>query len=326
LRKQPLLWFVLFCLFAIALGLSACGDSPTPVASGVASAPGKSSSGATAGGSGAAAANPPAANATPSSSSSSSSNDVATPGVGVDERKIIRNGNISILAADVQETLAKITALANTEGGLVFSTSTSHAEDNLSANITLQIPPTKFDETMTAIRKLAVKVTAEDSSSQDVTEEFVDNEAAIKNLSQTEQQLNSFLSKATTVSDVLAVQKEITDVRGQIDKLQGRQNYLARKVSLSTLVISISPANNVVPSKPAQAWDFSRSLQQAWNTSLTVLQGLADVLLTLVAFLWLLPFILLGFWWLRKSSRLSITTIKSVPPTNPPPPTPNVES
>lgn len=242
----------------------------------------------------AAAATTEAAGAT-SSTTSSSSQASNQP----DERMIIRTGTIAITVDNVEDTLGKMTALVNSEQGLVFSTSTNHAGDYVYANLTLQVPPAKFDETMTGIRKLANKVTSESSSSQDVTAEYVDNEAQIKNLTQTEQEFNTLLTKATNVGDVLAVQQQISTVRGQIDKLQGRQNYLSKKTSMSTITVNIAPvvAQTVQKTQAVPGWDFGKTLDNAWAGSLRGLEKLATVLITLVAFFWVVP-LLLGAVWL----------------------------
>jgi hypothetical protein len=214
-----------------------------------------------------------------------------------EDRLIIRTGNISITVNKVADTLDQLAVLAKGKGGLVFSNNVTQANGYTNATMTLQIPPDQFEETLSAIRKLAITVTNENSTSQDVTEEYVDNDAQIKNLTQTEQQLNTLLTKANTVGEVLSVQHEITTVRGQIDQLQGRQNYLAKRSSMSSITINIAtvattPAE-VEPNKNA-GWDVGKIIQNSWQTSLKVLQKLAEVLIILVMFVWAVPLLLVA--------------------------------
>lgn len=245
------------------------------------------------------------------------------PGSLPSDRMIIRNGAIGIKASNVEQTLGRITSIANGKGGLVFSTNTDHRGDYTYATLTLQVPPARFDETMNEIRSAAVTVTNETSSSQDVTEEFVDNDAQIKNLTQSEQQLNTLLTKANSVSDVLAVQREITTVRGQIDRLEGRQKYLATKTSMASITVSIEPIGPVTPEKASTTpgWDFALTLQNAWDGSVHGLQGLATVLITIAVYLWVLPLLLLGYWLFvrlfRVNQRPSVSGANLPPPAAP---------
>ncbi len=251
------------------------------------------------------------------------------PGSLPSDRMIIRNGAIGIKVSNVEQTLGRVTSIANGKGGLVFSTNTEHRGDYTYATLTLQVPPARFDETMNDIRSAAVTVTNETSSSQDVTEEFVDNDAQIKNLTQSEQQLNTLLTKANTVGDVLAVQREITTVRGQIDRLQGRQKYLATKTSMASITVSIEPIGVVAPEKSnsTQGWDFGRTLQNAWEGSVHGLQGLATVLITIAVYLWVLPLLLLVYWLymrlFRANQRPGGPGANQQPPAAPTPSAPN---
>lgn len=243
------------------------------------------------------------------------------PGSLPSDRMIIRNGAIGIKATSVEQTLGRITSIVTSKGGLVFSTSTDHRGDYTYATLTLQVPPARFDDTMSDIRSAAVTVTNETSSSQDVTEEFVDNDAQIKNLTQSEQQLNTLLTKATSVTDVLAVQREVTTVRGQIDRLEGRQKYLATKTSMASITVSIEPIGLITPEKfnSTQGWDFGRTLQNAWDGSVHGLQGLATVLITIAVYLWVLPLLLLAYWVAVRVFRASQRPVAG-PGANQPPP------
>jgi hypothetical protein len=166
---------------------------------------------------------------------------------------------------------------------------------------------------MSGIRKLAVKTSNEDSSSQDVTEEYVDNDSQIKNLTQTEQQLNTLLTKANTVGEVLAVQHEVTTVRGQIDQLQGRQNYLSKRASMANITVNVAPVIVAVPEQPVvvEGWSFSKALKNAWEGSLRGLQGLATLLITLLVYVWVLPLVLISLWLVIKLYKTIIQSLST---------------
>lgn len=242
-------------------------------------------------------------------SSSSGSNQTNTStGSLPSDRMIVRNGSIAITANNVTDTLNQVTAFINGEGGLVFSTNVNHSGDNANATLVVQVPPEKFDDTMAQVGKLGVKIISQGSSSQDVTGEYVDNDAAIKNLTTTENQLTTLMSKATTVGDVLAVQDKLTTVRGQIDTLEGRQKVLAKESSMSSLNITIAPVPVETPPPPPapvvdNSWNLNKTVKTAWEGSVEGLEGLATVGITIALYFWIwLPLLIIG-WLVRRMYR-----------------------
>ncbi len=271
-----------------------------------ASAPGATTAAATTsatGGSAAAKANGSAAPASADASlAQSSSSNQPLPA----DRLIIRNATVSLTANDVEKTLLDVKALAAEKTGVVFQSSSSIRDDKTYAALTIQVPSSAFDDTMNRLRKLnGVKVDSENSTSQDVTEEYVDLKAQLTNLQATETELVRLLSKATSVAEVLSVQRELTNVRGEIDRRQGRINYLEKKTDMSSITVNISPVlPATVKTAGANSWDPLEVLATAWSGSVKGLQGLYTVAITLgVWAIWLAPLFLLGYLVYRRLTR-----------------------
>ena len=94
--------------------------------------------------------------------------------------------------------------------------------------------------TMTMLRQIAVEVTSETTSSRDVTEEYVDLKARLENLEATEIQLHSIMQKAETVEEILEVQRELSKVRGEIEQVKARMQYLERTSATSLININLT--------------------------------------------------------------------------------------
>jgi uncharacterized protein involved in exopolysaccharide biosynthesis len=104
------------------------------------------------------------------------------------------------------------------------------------------------------------------------------------------------------VQDALSIQRELTAVRGQIEQVQGRMQYLKQSSDMSQISLNIQPVTS--PPKPPPAWDPALVVAKAWNASLAVLQALtAAILSTLVFGWWIIPPLALGAWWLRRRLR-----------------------
>lgn len=155
------------------------------------------------------------------------------------ERKIVRTANMALVVEDVPATIVQISAMAVKFTGFVVSSNVLGDKERMFGNISIRIPAERFDEVMNALRALAIQVSSETTNSQDVTEEFVDLNARLKNLQATEAQLLLILQKADKVTDILAVQRELSNVRSQIEQTKGRIQFLERTSATSLINVSL---------------------------------------------------------------------------------------
>jgi hypothetical protein len=179
------------------------------------------------------------------------------------ERKIIRNGKLTIETDDPTAEQSRITSISEAHGGFVVTSDfkqNGSNQANQTVTITVRVPSSQFDDTLGQVRKLG-KVTGENVSGQDVTEEFLDLEARIKTQRALEAQFLEIMKQAKTVSDALEVQREIANVRTEIERMEGRKRFLENQASLSTIVITLqTPA----PILAASTNGFWHSVKQAF--------------------------------------------------------------
>lgn len=111
------------------------------------------------------------------------------------------------------------------------------------ASISIRVPAEKLDEAMARLRALALKVESEISRSQDVTDEYVDTQARVKNLQVTEAQLLKIMERAEKVEDALRVQAELTRIQEQIERNEGRLKLLRETsaFSLINVILKLGP-------------------------------------------------------------------------------------
>jgi predicted nuclease with TOPRIM domain len=83
------------------------------------------------------------------------------------------------------------------------------------------------------------KVLDERTTSEDVTERYIDLKARLNNLQMEEQSLVELLAKTKTVDEILRVEQELARVRGEVESLQGQINYLDRNVAMSLITVSL---------------------------------------------------------------------------------------
>jgi hypothetical protein len=73
---------------------------------------------------------------------------------------------------------------------------------------------------------------------------------------------------------------------------------------MATIVVSLSPVGApTTPRRPAPTWDPARSVQEAWETSLRLVQAVADAGIRVAVFSWWLLPLGLAAWAVWTSLR-----------------------
>lgn len=203
-----------------------------------------------------------------------------------DARMIVYTGSLSLQVNDTAQTIDQLeTVLKNVNGYISSKSVVAYGKDKLRGTVTVRIPSAALDTTIGQIKALGIKVLKEDASSNDVTAEYVDLDARRKNLEAYEVELTKLLDtvreRTGKAEDILAVYNQLTEVRGQIEQIKGRQNYLENTSTLATYTIELVPVEEVVV-EGNPGWDPGRTAGQSLDQLVAVLQGLGDLAIRLV--------------------------------------------
>lgn len=161
-------------------------------------------------------------------------------------RLIVRNGNMLVMVDDIKNAIAQITQLAEQKKGFVVSSFIPVIEQGATGSIVIRVPSDDFENTMTAIAGLVVEVKSQSTSANDVTQQYTDLNSRLTNLLATEQQFLVILGKATTVTDILAVQKELTNTRQDIEVTKGQIQYLQQTSSTSLINVTLQQSKLIL--------------------------------------------------------------------------------
>jgi hypothetical protein len=203
------------------------------------------------------------------------------------ERKIIRSSSLAIVVQHPAQVMDKIMALAEMEGGYLES-SQGGGQDAASGSLTIRVPAARFEEARTEIRKLGLRVENETITAQDVTRQYVDQDANLRNLRAEEAQYLTILKQAKTVKDLLAVSQQISEVRGEIEQQQAEFNALSKQTETVAIAISLRTE--------AEARVFGLNWRPLYQVKLALRDGLdsvGDYASAMVALLFYLPAVLL---------------------------------
>jgi len=197
------------------------------------------------------------------------------------DRKIVKTGYMTLEVEDIPETMDKVAEMTDELNGYVVSSYKYDYEQRVEGRIIIRVPFERFEEALTRLRQLAIAVPYETTTATDVTEEYVDLEAQLSNLLATEGQYLTLLEKAENVEEMLMVQRELSNVRGQIEQIEGRMQYLERTSETALIEVTLQETMGL-----AEHWSASAALRSAVRGLTTFGRGLATVLIWLGIFCW----------------------------------------
>ena len=152
-------------------------------------------------------------------------------------RIIVRTVDMGIIVPDVPLAADEILASIRSYGGWQVSSDRSRTHR---ASLAVRIPAERLDEFVDSVRDMAERVEYETSTSQDVTDEYVDNEARLNGLRSTEERLLEFLDRAVDVDDALDVQEALASVQVEIERIEGRLRFLSQTSAYSLINLSLT--------------------------------------------------------------------------------------
>jgi hypothetical protein len=205
-----------------------------------------------------------------------------------EDRRLVRTESLGIIVKTPAETAEKITKIAQGAGGFLVTSNVNGGADATNATLSIRVPAGKFEEARTQIRKLSLRIESESTDAQDVTKQYVDQEARLRNLRAQEQQYLGILHKAATVKDTLEVSDKLNEVRGAIEERQAEFEALSKQVE--------TVAINIMLRAEADAQVFGlnwRPLYQLKIAAREGLDGFGEYAASMATFVFYLPTILL---------------------------------
>jgi len=204
------------------------------------------------------------------------------------DRKIVQTASVRLQVKEVGGAFEEVGRIATAAGGFVASSNFSLQGESQIATATIRVPATRYQEVLSQVRTLGVKVESETSNASDVTEEFSDLGARLRTLEATETQLLQLLGQAKNINEVLQVQDRLNSTRGQIEQVKGRMALLDKLSDLATLTVHLRPVVAVARNHTGGT-DLGAKVSEAWDGSIEFLGAIAGGVLTVVVFAWWVP-------------------------------------
>lgn len=209
------------------------------------------------------------------------------------ERKIIRTGDLRFEVDDLDVARNSVLQRVKDKGGYVEGDERGDYGRSLSITLRVRIPTDRFDAFVQEMQGLG-KLENQNISATDVTTEWVDVEARLDAKRAVEKRYLELAGQAKNVQEMLEVERELGNVRGEIESMEARMKSLRDQVSMSTLTITCTKQQALVERFSPK---FGVAFKEGWNNMLRFAVGLTN--------LW--PFVLvtvvLVWWWRRRRAR-----------------------
>jgi hypothetical protein len=229
----------------------------------------------------------------------------------IQERKIIRNGELTLETDLPEEAQRAIGTIVESKGGFVIESQQSSNDlrgaTRDTVTMKVRVPAEKFNEALDEIRKTGTRVIVETVKGEDVTEEFVDIEARLKAKKLLETQIMEIMKRSNSVEDALSVQKELGTVRGEIEQIEGRKRFLENQSSLSTITLRIQTPTALTGNSTRFFYRLGEAFSTGYNAALTFILFLVTLLIAVLPFLLLvvLPLVLIARYLIKRRPRAS---------------------
>ena len=211
-----------------------------------------------------------------------------SPAVEDIERKLIKTGNITFETKNIDSTRNNITAAVKKYNGYISSDDNYTTEERISNTLLVRIPDDNFDSFMADATRGVRRFDNRSVNLSDVTEQFIDINARLSTKKELEARLLELLKRASAITEIIEIEKQLGELRSEIESIEGRLKYLQNQVSYSTVSITFYERLSAEINIFGKAGD---SFKGGWNLLISFLMFLVRMwpfilILAGVIFVW----------------------------------------
>lgn len=181
------------------------------------------------------------------SSTNSSGTTGGTSSSSTTNRKIVKTATLSIKTKNYESFMTGIKQKIVQYGGYVEQSQEYNYDNNSNrnANMEVKIPADKLENFIEELASIGT-ITSKTIASDDITDSYIDVESRIKALETEEETLLGILKKAESLTDVIELQKRLSEVRADLEAMKAQKQSYDGMVSYSGVTLDINEVERVV--------------------------------------------------------------------------------
>lgn len=199
------------------------------------------------------------------------------------DTKIRKNGYVNLLVSNIDKSISSLKDIVKQKDGTILNSHDSGEGNDRYVDVQIKVDSTNFEDVMDMVLKLDGDLDSSSVDTQDITQEYMDTQARLNNLKNVEGQLTEILKSASSVTDTLAVYRELTDIRGQIDVLEGQIKYMDSQTDYSYITV-VFAVNKEGLNVAQDDWKPVGEFKLALASLVGVIKGLGNVLIWVIVF------------------------------------------
>jgi hypothetical protein len=179
-------------------------------------------------------------------------------GAAVLKEQLVVEAWLSVEVENASETAAALRALVEKSEGRIVSEQVYGAAESWSASIQIRLPPRSVSSVIDWLGHQG-DITSKRIQGTDVSKTLFDQELALQNLTLTMERLRKLLDAGgLQMKDILEIEKEMTRLRGEIERIKGEKRFLEDRVALATVNVQLSRRQGAVLSPKAKIYPGPR--------------------------------------------------------------------
>ncbi len=155
-----------------------------------------------------------------------------------DTRKVVRTVYLDLVVTSPAMAVERVGQIADQAGGYIVSSQVNGSKEQQYGSLTVRVPASRSDDFRRELKKVAAQVESERTDSSDVTKQWVDNEARLRNYRAEEARYLEIMKRSVKVKDTLEVAEKLSDVRGRIETLEAEMRTLAQQVDMTAMTVT----------------------------------------------------------------------------------------
>lgn len=208
----------------------------------------------------------------------------SAPNSNVQDRLVIKNSYLSLQVSKVADIQKQVIQKAEELGGYMVNSSIDNPSDFASSTITVRIPSKQLESALQYYRSLSIKVVSENLQGNDVTDQYIDFIAQLKTYEKTKVIFEEMLDKATSVQDILQIQREIINIQASIDSIKGQQDYLVKNAEMAKITLYLSTDELALPYAPTDTWRPNVIFKQAIRSLIAMLRKIGSLIIWIAVY------------------------------------------